>query len=209
MQIDVNQAWATLQSTGHVSLPGETAGWSNASKWLSAVLIGLIAVLAVGFVIGLPLFFAMNGGLFPGSILGVIGGLAMLVALGLIVRNWRRRGKQHQVVETQPVILEATGLTLRGVGPIPWQDFGMAERRMVPAEHDSGYILRAVMPLTASGFHNVNQLLPPELRDRISPASGPMWNRQYSNIYVSGVSGLKTDEVMWLINSARELFVRS
>src|SRR5699024_1971104 len=64
---------------------------------------------------------------------------------------------------------EPRGLTLRGIGRSPWTDFGPAEKKMVPAERNEGYALRAVMPLSTSGLFNVNERTPPKMRDRISP----------------------------------------
>ncbi|TFH56664.1 hypothetical protein EXY26_06435 [Glutamicibacter arilaitensis] len=62
------------------------------------------------------------------------------------------------------------------------------------------------MPLTVTGYRNVNEMLASELRPRVSPATGSIWNRHHPNIYVPGVAGMRTSEVMWLINSARGLF---
>lgn len=67
------------------------------------------------------------------------------------------------------------------------------------------YIL-IVMVLTPSGVYHVNHLLAPELRPRISPPMGPVWNRHHRYIYVPGVGGLKEAEVIRLINTGREMF---
>lgn len=175
-------------------------------KWLILALMGLVGFLVVGVIVGFPVLLLSGMNFSAGTLCGFVGCLAMLTAVGFLVYRWYRRRQQYREVETLPVVLEADGLTLRGVGPIPWRDFGLAEHRMVRAEHDSGYTRRAVMPLTASGYHNVNQQLAPEVRERISPATGPIWNRHHPNIYVPGVEGMRPGEVMWLINSARELF---
>lgn len=207
MQYDANQALVTLQTTGRVCLQGEPALWSKATSVLIKVLLGLVALLLVGLIAGFIIAVASGMGISFGLIFGLVGGLAMTVALGALILLWQRKRTEYRDQELQPVVLESTGLTLRGVGPIPWQDFGRAEYRMVVAEHDSGYTRRAVMPLTESGLYNVNQLLAPELREQISPAAGPIWNRSHANIYVPGIEGMKNHDVMWLINSGREFFL--
>lgn len=206
MQAGPSQAWDTLQATGRICLEGEPASWSKALKSLVIVLLGLIGLLAVGVFVGFPVLIFTGMEVSAGSVFGFLGCLAMLTAMGSLVLHWHRVRNRYREVESLPVILDANGLTLRGVGPIPWQDFGLAEHQMVRAEHDSSYTRRAVMPLTAAGYHNVNQLLAYELRPRVSPATGSIRNRHHPNIYVPGVAGMKTSEVMWLINSARSLF---
>src|SRR5699024_11400242 len=54
--------------------------------------------------------------------------------------------------------------------------FRPGRKKMVPAERNEGYALRAVMPLSTSGLFNVNERTPPKMRDRISPPMGPIWN---------------------------------
>src|SRR5699024_12538047 len=64
--------------------------------------------------------------------------LSLHVALPIL-----RRQERFRDTERQPVLLEPRGLTLRGIGPIPWADFGPAEKKMVPAERNEGYALRS------------------------------------------------------------------
>src|SRR5699024_12301555 len=117
-----------------------------------------------------------------------------------------RRPYPSRQSERRHVFLDARGLARRGTGPIPWADFGPADKPMVPAERDEGYVLRAVMQLPASGLFNVNERTPPEMRDRLSPAMGPFWNKHHRYIYVPGGEGLKQADVMHLINAAHKLF---
>src|SRR5699024_8441981 len=125
------------------------------------------------------------------------------VALLLLTRALRKQ-RRFRATEVSPVIIQESGLTLRGVGPIPWDDFGRAGHRMVPAERDSGFVRRAVMELSPSGFANVNQRLPQELRARLSPVIGPVWNRHHRFIYVPAAEGLRQGEVMQVINAGRQ-----
>lgn len=77
---------------------------------------------------------------------------------------------------------------------------------MVSAERTDGFVRRAVMPLTDSGLFAVNERLSPELRERISPPTGPVWNRHHRYLYVPGGDGLAQAEVRQLINTARQMF---
>ena len=202
----VNAAWATLQGTGRVSLPGEPAVWSGAMRWLFLVLLTLIGVLAVGGLVAVPFALASGIDVTVATVLGFLGVYAMLTVAAVLLNRGYRRQKRYLTVERRAVVLDAHGITLRGVGPIPWRDFGLAQHLMVRNEHSDGWVRRAVMPLTASGFAVVNQRLAPALRERISPPTGPFWNRTHRHIYVPGVEEMGQGEVMWLINAAHQMF---
>lgn len=204
----MQQTMNDLHNTGYVSLPGAPARWSNLTGVLAKVLLGLIGVVAIGGVV-VVLIMVING-TFPGgaALFGVFGVLVMLGGLGTLVWLWNRRQNSYRDLERQPVIMEPRGLTLRGIGPIPWTDFGIAERRWVPAEQDDGWVRRSVMELTQQGFFNVNERTAPEMRRRISPPIGPVWNKHHRFVYVPGVEGLEQHEVMDLINAAHGLFIR-
>lgn len=196
-----------LHNAGRVHLRGRPAAWSNALRILLMVLIGLIGVLVVGAPI-LLVTLAVTGraSITAGTVVSALAAIVMLALLGAVVVLVYRRHSRLRDVECSPVVLEPRGITLRGIGPIPWHDFGAAQHRMVRAEHDTGYVRRAVMELTPSGFFAVNEQLPESLRDRISPATGPAWIRQRHCIYVPGVDGLRQREVMDLINRAHWMF---
>ena len=212
MENAVSMQWARheLHTTGRLRLPGAPALWSNALRILIMVLIVMVGLLAVG---GLVAVIAVAASatvqITPATIFGVLGVYAMLTAVIVLLVWWKRKRNEFRDLERSNVILEPKGLTLRGVGPIPWIDFGPAEYRMVPAEHNSGYTRRAVMALSGSGYFNVNTRLPVHLRSRVCPPAGPMWNRQHRWIYVPGVEGLQQSEVMELINTAQAMFTRA
>ncbi|WP_417216206.1 hypothetical protein [Arthrobacter sp.] len=199
-------AMGTLQSTGAVRMPGRKAAWSRATRWLLLVLICFVCLLPVVLVVVL----VATWGQFQigvGTIMGFLGFLVMLAgALTLVVWGYRRH-TTSSAQELQDVTLDASGLTLRGIGPIPWQDFGPADYRMVRSEHGSAFTRRAVMPLTPSGLVMVNERTPLALRSRISPATGAFWKARHLNIYVPGVEGMTEGEVMQLINTAHWMFV--
>lgn len=200
-----DQALSSLRDNGFARVPGEPAFWSKGLRWLFLVLIVLISLL----LLGVPVFAALLWDeieVTAGTVFGLVGVLVMTIGmLVLAVLGYRRRAR-FAPQERQDVTLEEAGLTLRGVGPIPWRDFGPAEHRMVRAEHDSGWVRRAVMELTPSGLVAVNEQLAPELRGNISPATGPFWRRGHRWIYVPGVAGMSQSEVMQLINTARDMF---
>lgn len=197
----------TLHYTGRLRLEGEPALWSKSTMVLSRILMGLITLVAVGaFIAVVAVGIFVENPPWGGMVFGFIGCLGMMTILFLWIRHTVRRRSRYQDTERQPVVFEPQGLTMRGVGPIPWVDFGPAERRMVPAEHDDGFTLRAVMELTPSGMFNVNERTPPEMRELISPAMGPIWNRHHRYIYVPGVDGFRQAEVIELINMAHRMF---
>lgn len=188
-------------------MPGRPAGWSKARRWLFLVLIGLVSLVGLGAAIALGLVLSGESLRVTGAtISGIISVYAMLFGgLALLITTYRRQ-LEFADLEREEVRLETRGMTLRGIGPIPWQDFEPARSMMVRAEHSGSYTLRAVMPLTQLGLVNVNQRMPRQLRGRISPAVGPFWSRRHRWLYVPGVEGMPEGAVMELINTAHWMF---
>lgn len=202
----MDHALRAVQESGKVTLPGEPAVWSSMLRWLFRVLMGLVGLLAVGGLVFVLIALASGIRMTAATILGVVMVYAMLAAgMALLIVGLRKHSRTREK-ERHDVTIDAQGMTLRGIGPIPWEDFGSAEHRMVRPKHDSGWVRRAVMPLTASGLLNVNERMRADLRDRIGPAEGPFWNRHHRWIYVPGVEGLRQAEVMELINTAHSRF---
>lgn len=203
MDVTTHQALSTLHATGRITLPGAPAAWSSTLLVLFFVLMGLIGLVTLGVVVGLPIAVAAGVDVTVFTVFGLLGVLGAFAALMLLLRHGVRAQKAYRDQERQNVTIDAKGLTLRGVGPVPWADFGTAEYRMVPAERNSGRVRRAVMELTDSGKAAVNQHLHPALRKRLSPPIGPMWNRHHRYIYLPGIAGMSEKDVMYLINTAR------
>ena len=186
-------------------LAGRSSVWSGGIFFAHVVLIVLLSCLILAALIVPPVLIGISD--FPaGGLIGMFGVLAMLTILLLFVVRGLRKQRRYRRTETDPIVVEQAGLTMRGIGPIPWADFGPAEHRMVPAERDSGFVRRAVMELTESGFANVNHRLPRELRIRLSPEIGPLWNRHHRFIYVPAAENLRQGEVMQLISAGRRVF---
>ncbi|MGP5072766.1 hypothetical protein ACTXOR_11250 [Arthrobacter rhombi] len=200
-------ALKALQTTGAATMPGKPAWWSKATRGLFLVLIVLVSLLAVGLPIFLIVFPSSESVRVTGAtIVGFTTVEAMVTGgLALLITGYRRHG-EYVDFECRDVRLEARGMTLRGIGPIPWEDFGAAQSVMVRSEHSGGYTLRAVMPLTASGLFNVNTRMSRRLRRYVSPALGPFWNRHHRWIYVPGVEEMSEGDVMELINTAHWMF---
>lgn len=199
------RALTSLQTTGVVTMPGRPAGWSRLTKWLFLVLIGLVSLLpTVALVLVVVTWGQVEST--AATVLGLIAVLVMTAVLAMLVILGHRRHARFSEVERQDVTLDTRGLTLRGVGPIPWRDFGPAQHRMVRSEYSDGFVRRAVMPLTPSGFATVNERTPQSVRRLICPATGPFWNRRHRWIYVPGVEGMRQAEVMQVINTAHGMF---
>lgn len=208
MSPSLQRAVHLLRTEGGVTLPGERSTWSRTLQVLVVVLMWLVGLLAVGAVVA-PVVVAIAGVDLTGAVfVSVPLVLLMLLGLGLWLRSVRRRRRDHAEAELLPVTLDRRGIVLRGVGPIPWSDVEPARRAFVRAEHDTGWVRRAVMPLTAQGFSNLNTHLPSDVRDRLGPHRGPAWAKRHTAVYVPAVQGLAESEVMDLINTARAMSVR-
>lgn len=207
MAVTFDEAMSRLRATRSVTLPGAPATWSSTTRILFYVLAGLLVLVVLMALVAIPVAVSASGGSLP---LGAIFGVLSVLVMGAGVVYWFTRRKKDQgsyhSQERQEVVLSPAGITLRGVGPIPWADFGPAGHRMVEAEYQSGRIRRAVMELTPRGRVNVNERLDPQLRPLISPPMGPFWNRHHRYIYVPGVEGLSESEVIELINAAGQMF---
>lgn len=202
------QALDTLRASQTVVLQGKPAKWSNTVRVLLYVLIGVVVLLGIGSIVVTAWVASASGRVGVFTIIGPLIVCAMVAAFVVWIRRGLSSQNEYREHEAESVTLNAHGLTLRGVGPIPWVDFGPAGRRLVPAERNSGYTPRAVMELTPSGSVNVNERLAPDLRARLSPPIGPSWNRHHRYIYVPGVEGLSQREVIQLINAGRDMFGR-
>lgn len=202
----LHQAMTTLHQTGRVSLRGDASTWSSVTRILIIALCVLVGVMSVGGTAVIIFVSVTDPSIGPVPLFALIPGLLAMGGMMTWLVSVARKRSRYSATETDPVILDPNGLTMRGVGPIPWRDFGPAQHKMVQAEHDGGFVRRAVMELSPSGLYNVNERTPFEIREKLSPAVGPFWNRHHRYIYIPGVEGLKTKEVMQLINAGHRLF---
>lgn len=195
-----------LRMRGSVSLPGTSDGQAGALKALYSVLIGLLLLLVVGGLV-FAVIAAASGVRFTGAtVFGILMVEAVLVGLAARMIANRRRQRRFLEAERLPVVIDARGLGLRGVGPIPWQDFLPARHEWVRAKSSGSYQRRALMPLSESGLVGVNERLPAELRHRVGP-SGTIRDRRCRWIQLPGVEGMHEREVMALVNLAHAMFL--
>lgn len=206
MSQEFDNAMAALRATGNVTLPGRPAAWSAGSR---APVFTQFAGVIVVFLALLSLYiFGLSRGLdeTPWLIIGAAVLLAVfaLVTVGMTYELRRRR--TYRAFEYENVTIDRVGLTLRGVGPIPWADVGPAARQFTASERHGAILVRAVMPLTPTGKDTVNRRLETGLRERISGAIGMYGFRDRWFLNVPGIDGLKERETIELINTARTMF---
>lgn len=179
----------------------------TARGWIIIVLV-FVSLLPLGL-----LLFALLLAIATDSWIAAIVMFAFLV-LGQLTftalvwwRYFRWRKKYAELPEEVPVTMDPSGLTMRGVGPIPWSDFGPAAYKLLPAEFGRGHSTSAVLPLTERGMVMVNQHMPPHLSQRVTPIR--VAGRPYRYLDVPGIRGLSQHEVMELIHAAHRMFVYS
>ncbi|MFF2653908.1 hypothetical protein [Streptomyces sp. NPDC058045] len=201
-----DQAVHSVQTTGGVMLKGAPSSDTGALRVLTTVLIGLVLTVAVGGLVFVPIALTSGVRFTVASVFGIITVYALLAALVARLVFARRGQGRYAEIERLPVSLDAAGLTLRGVGPIPWGDFAPAQYDLVINKSSGNYTRRAILRLSDSGLIAVNQHLPAELRERLGP-SGNIWDRRHRWIAVPGVEALHEREVMQLINWVQTVYL--
>ncbi|WP_029090004.1 hypothetical protein [Brevibacterium album] len=202
----IEEALHALQTHGRIELRGAASGWAQLTLGLTAVLLGLVALLIVAPPLVLLIVFLTGTPLPVPAVIGGFGVMVLGAFMFALVRSMRKRHRQYRDTERSPVVIDGRGLTLRGVGPLPWQDLGPAENRLVMLPSSGSHTLRAVMMLTPSGLHNVNTRMPLHLRPLLSPAVRRFGRgQQHSWVFVPGVRNMSTREVIELLNRARAL----
>ena len=203
MPTTYDQARTAFLATGRVVLQGRASFWPKVLTVLLWVLQVLTVLLAVGTFAGIIVAYA--NGIFVNPI-----GFAVPVMGGVLVfgvRFVRLRHADRMKSQKLPVTIARDGFTVRGIGPIPWHDVQPPANRLVPARHDSGFQLRAVLTLTQSGFRNVNALSPQQRRLLGPTNPGAIWSGpRTSHIDVPDVEGLSTAETMQLLAEAHHAY---
>lgn len=199
----VHEVLHHLHSHGWVSLPG---GPSEPFRrmlrarrrwvWLYG---GLAGVGAIAAVVGLTL---RDAGFSPllivfGGIFVVMGGMAAVLMWALIHALEGRR-----LAEYEPVVLDAAGIRLRGIGLIPWVDVAPPERRRILTKNDVGGVC-AVMPLTASGHARVNASMA-AWTQLVGPR--PYLQLKVPHLLLPGIDGLTEEEARMLFGAAHQWF---
>ncbi|GAA3651315.1 hypothetical protein [Microbacterium marinilacus] len=192
-----------LEAAGGVSVPGAPAGatarWLRRRTAMYAACVGAITVGAVALATGLLL---RDDGVWAllilfGAFLGFVG-LAGVGGLALASRLLRGRLR----AEREPVSLDPRGVTLRGIGPIPWSHLLPPERRQVRVKNDIGGRC-TVMPLTPVGHAVVNRQAG-WWANRVGPK--PYLRPDIPYLLLPGVEGLTEGEALQLFASAHQRF---
>lgn len=205
MSPTMNFALQSLHQSGRVVLPGAPAAYSNTVRgWMIGVLV-FVSLLPLGLLLLAFLLCVATGSLIAGIVIFFVLVLAPLAFAVLVWwRYFRWRKKYAELPEEVPVTMDTSGLTMRGVGPIPWSDFGPAMHKLLPAEFGRGVSATAILPLTERGVATFNQYVPLELSQRVTPIR--IAHRAHRYLDVPGIQGLSEREVMDLINTAHYKF---
>lgn len=188
-----------LRTRGHVRVEARHQGGHNAS--LIAQALGWpILVLGVITLVGVLVSDADH------VMVAVAFLLVGLVAapMGLLLRRTSRRAAG--AVWT----MDARGITIDGVGPVPWADLMPCTRRMEPAAHDSGRQLTLVMPMTPAGAQRA-LLLTPESRRvlhagvRDTPLTGP---QPVTSLRIVTMKELTAEAFASFLDQAHAMYVR-
>lgn len=192
-----------LDAHDTVSLPGSRSApvvrWCRRSSGVFRTCLGIIALGVVAIIGGLLLRDSGGWGvLVP---VGIFLTFVATVAVGAVALNSRLMSDRLRA-EVQAVVLGGDGITLRGIGPIPWSDVGAPERRHVRVKNDIGGLC-SVMPLTHQGHERVRRQ-PDWWRHRVGPKPYLRFDVPY--LLLPGIENLTEDEIFQLFQIAQQRF---
>lgn len=208
MSPTMNFALQSLHQSGRVVLPGAPAVYPDTARGWIIVVLMFVSLLPLGLLLLAVLLAIATDSLIAGIVTFgflVLGPFTFAAVVWWRYFRWRR--KYAELPEQVPVTMDPNGLTMRGVGPIAWSDFGPAMHKLLPAEFGHGLSASAVLPLTDRGIVMMNQHMPPDLSQRVTPIRVAGGHSRY--LEVPGIQGLSQREVMDLINAAHRVFVYS
>lgn len=199
----LNSTLQGLDAHGAVTLPGRAS--EPLSRWLRTRSRAIRVAFGVGgagvllIVLGVLL---RNVGLW--ALLIIVGALPTVLGtlVGLILIATGRLWADRIRAEELPVRLDASGVSLRGIGPIPWADLRVPEHRWVPVKNDIGGQC-TVMPLTPQAQARVSAQ-PGHWQVRVGPK--PYLRLVPPFLLLPGVEGLSEDEVVHLFRFAHSRF---
>lgn len=184
------ELWHELRARGHVSLEAANPG-SRLAVILGLVTAALLALLGVAaLVLGVPL---------------VGFGLLAFACIGAVVAAVARA--KDRSARGVPWLIDRRGITVNGIGPIPWTDLEPPTRRMVPARFDESRESALVMPLNDVGKHRA-LALPPDARKAIDPALQRTvigGEPQLTMIRIPALKSMSGDEFARFLGGALEL----
>lgn len=153
-QAAADEVWRELLSRGRIVVDA-----THSASQLGGVLalsLGSLGVVGALVLVVLGLVIAEAALLAVGAIVAVAAAVALVLGFALR-RASRRPGGPRWVVD-------ARGITVDGVGPVPWIDLEPSTYRMEPAARSDGYERTLVMPLTPAGAQRALALAPASRR---------------------------------------------
>ena len=192
-----------LDAHDAVSLPGKRSApvvrWCRLRSVTFRICLGVIALGVLTVIGGLLLRDVGAWGLLMPA--GIFLVFIATVAVGAIALNGHLMGDRLRA-ELQPVVLAADGITLRGIGPISWDDVGSPERRHVRVKNDIGGEC-SVMPLTQQGHARISRQ-PGWWQHRVGPKPYLRFDVPY--LLLPGIENLTEEETFHLFQIARQRF---
>ncbi|MDN5551179.1 MAG: hypothetical protein ACTMKZ_01225 [Brevibacterium aurantiacum] len=192
-----------LEFQGSVTLPGRPSEALSRWRRKRSIAIGIsfaaagagVVLIIIGAIVRDVGFWSLS--IIVGALLGVLGLFVgvILVGVGLL---WRERIASEKL----PVRLDAVGISLRGIGHIPWRDLRAPERRYVPVKNDIGGRC-TVMPLTQRAQARV-RMQPGDWQLRVGPRPYLSFDQPF--LLLPGVQGLSEDEVVRLFHHVWSTF---
>lgn len=190
-----------LDRTGWVELPGcetpATRRWQRHRRVAMTWMLGTGAFGVVLFVTGLVL---REAGLWSPLILfgGFLAFMGTCAAglLGIAGALMAERVRSERL----PVRIDANGIALRGIGPLPWTFLAPPQRLHIPSRNDIGGEC-IVMPLTPAGHAFVNTGMG-MLANRVGPK--PYLRPAIPYLLLPGVCALGDDDVAHLVATAQQ-----
>ncbi|WP_462417767.1 hypothetical protein [Kytococcus sp. Marseille-QA3725] len=188
---------------GRLHRPGAfaepTRRWLGRQRTARTVAVVLVLLGLAAVVLGVALH--QHGAWGLAALAGVplvLVGTAGVGLTTLVLRGWRSRVRSEHL----PVLLDARGVMLRGIGPIPWSELQPPERRQVPVKHDIGGRC-TVLPLTPQG---VLRLAAQPWRVQLRAGPRPYARLRVECVLLPGFEGLSEDEVLHLFSVAHRQF---
>lgn len=109
--------------------------------------------------------------------------------------------------------LDAAGLSIAGVGPLPWSHVGPVERRMVPAAYSDGNERAWVLPLTGPGIawvegldDGARRLFQPAFRRGLFRRPIVFGAAPFEHVRLVPMQGVDFDDWCAVVEEARQRF---
>ena len=185
-----------LLTRGTVVVPVTRIG----AAWVVGGLSAAAASVALLGALGVVLVLTQEGGI--GAALAVAAATALLLAVTVVALVLVRRGGHRPVGQW---VLDARGVTVDGVGPVPWGDLLPPEHRMESAPRDDGYRRVLVMPLTEAGQQRALGLAPAQRRVLNEAVRPTVWGpRPLQTLLVRPTPELSREELGAVLEQARQ-----